>query len=367
MKYPFVASAALVASTTIASAGGLDRSYQPIGLIFEEGNFAELSFGYVSPDLTGVDVLGNSISDVAGSFGVIGGGVKYQVNDELSVSLIFDQPYGSDVVYGGNPATTMLGGTFADAESFSLTALLKFQVSENVSVFIGPRYLRASGEIGLSGLAYGPVSGYRVVFDDAHGWGYLFGAAYEVPDIALRASLTYATAIDLDFPTAETFSGVSFGPSLDTRSMAPETLNFEFQTGVAKDTLLFGGIRWSHWSQFTLIPTQLGANLAQLDDAVTYTLGVGRRFTDKFSASAALSYESGGSDDLVSPLAPTNGFTALAIGARYQVTERVRITGGVRYTWVEDALPETGTPDVQRATFSDNSAWAALVKIGYSF
>ena len=72
---------------------------------------------------------------------------------------------------------------------------------------------------------------------------------------------------------------------------------------------------------------------------------------------------SGGSDSLVSPLAPTNGQTAISVGGRYKVTEKIDISGGVRYTWLGDALPETGTPDTPRGNFQDNNAVSVGLKV----
>ena len=45
MKKIFTIGAILLLTTTAATAGGLDRSGQGIGIIFEEGNAVELSFG----------------------------------------------------------------------------------------------------------------------------------------------------------------------------------------------------------------------------------------------------------------------------------------------------------------------------------
>lgn len=41
-------------TTTAANAGGLDRSGQSIGAIFEDGRYVELSYGHVMPSVTGV-------------------------------------------------------------------------------------------------------------------------------------------------------------------------------------------------------------------------------------------------------------------------------------------------------------------------
>lgn len=355
-----------------AQAGGLDRTYTPTDILWEKGNHAELSFGYVSPDLSGRDVLGNSISNVADDFSLVGGAVKVDFGGKYSFAMIYDQPYGSDVEYGGSPATTMLGGTSADAETHSITALLKYQATERISVYGGPRFLRADGEVTLSGLAYGPLSGYNVQFKKSSGVGYVAGAAYEIPDIAFRASLTYHSSIDVDFATLENLPAAVGGPGFaiptgDTNSKTPQVVNLELQSGIAKDTLLFGGVRWSEWSEFTLIPPVLDRNISQFKDIYTFKIGVGRKFSDKFSANVSISYEDGGGDDLVSPLTPYNGLTSLQLGGKYQISETVALSGAIRYTMLGDSNPETGTPDAARASFKNNDALSAGLKIGISF
>lgn len=396
MKQLAMAASVLTVAAGAAQAGGLDRTYTPIDMIFEKGNYAELSFGFVSPSISGVDnastvgfPANNSISNIAGEFGLASAGIKLDMSEKLSFSLIYDQPYGAETRYGGNPATTMLGGTAADAETHAITALLKYQATDRISVYGGPRSVRANGNITLSGLAYGGFNGYNVNFSSDTGYGYVVGGAYEIPKIAFRAALTYHSAVDLSMVATESFPAAVGGPvgipltQGVTETETPQSISLDVQSGIAKDTLLFGSVRWSEWSAFTLtppgrnLPTGLPApapavvnapgNLASLDDTITYEIGVGRRFTDKFSASIAVSYEDGGSDNLVSPLAPTNGQTAVTLGAQYKISDAVTLSGGVRYTMFGNALPETGTPDTARGNFSDNDAISAGLKLGFHF
>ena len=372
MKHSVMAAAALSLAAGATHAGGLDRTYTPVDILYEDGNYAELSFGFVSPELSGSDLLGNQISNVADEFSLFGAGVKLEFGGPFSFALLYDQPYGADTQYGGNPATTMLGGTGADAETQALTALLKYQANERVSLYGGLRAVRAEGEITLSGLAYGPANGYNVKFSSDTGVGYVLGGAYEIPDIAFRAALTYHSAVDLDMNSIENIPVTAGGPGFPiptaaTNTETPQSIALDVQTGIAANTLLFGGIRWSEWSAFTLTPPLLGANLAQLDDVTTYEIGIGRKFNDKLSASIAISYEEGGSDNLVSPLAPTNGQTAISVGAKYKISDAVSLSGGVRYTMFGNALPETGTPDTPRGSFRSNDAISAGLKLGINF
>lgn len=369
-----IVGAAVLLSSTASGvfAGGLDRSGQPIGVIFEEGNYAEFNFGHISPSVSGTDLLANPISNVADSFVQLSFGIKKDLSDRLSGALIVDQPYGSDVTYGGDPGTTFLGGTQAIADSLSVTALGRYKLDDRFSVHGGIRYQQVSGNITLSGLAYGGLSGYNVDLATGSDWGYVVGGAYEIPDIALRVALTYQSEITHDLPTVENIAL----SSPDTEIVSPASINLDFQTGIAEDTLLFGGVRYQEWSKFIISPATFDAlvdpgipnsSISDLDDSTSYTIGVGRRFNERFSGSISIGYEGSGADDLVSPLAPSNGSRWVTLGGRYSLDNGVTISGGIRYTQLGDARPETGTPDVARADFTDNDAISVGFKVGYNF
>lgn len=380
MKKIIAAPAALALLSSPVLAGGLDRTGQPIGLIFEEGNYAEISFGHADPSLTGRDIPSlnpaqTPTGNVGQSFNQIGAGVKFDVNEKVSVAIIYDQPWGSDVSYptaDANPLTpgsVLLGGTRAFSESDALTGLVRYKFNENFSVHGGIKYQQISGNIALNGLAYGGpppagLTGYTVSIDRDGAIGWVAGAAYEIPDIALRVALTYHSEITHSFDTRE---NILPGLVSQTEVKTPQSVNLDFQTGIAQDTLLMGGIRWADHSVVNLQPVGIGGiDLIELEDSTTFTLGVARRFNEKLVGSISYSYEDSGSDDLVSPLAPTNGFQSLTVGLQYTL-DKVKISGGIRYTDLGDAFAETGTPDTARTSFTDNDAVSFGFKVGYYF
>lgn len=368
MKPIFLASAATATLTLAAgsaAAGNLDRTQTPIDIIFEKGNYGEISLAYTQPSLSGRDNLGNPIGNVAKDFGLVGGGFKLQFTDRFAIAVIYDQPYGVDVAYGGNPAATLLGGTQAEATSDALTLLARYNVTDRVSVYGGPRVVNAKGDITLSGLGYGALNGYNVKFASDQGLGYVLGAAYEIPDIAFRAALTYHSEVDLEMSATETFpAGVPVMTGA-TASTLPQSVKLQVQSGVAKDTLVFGSVRWSEHSAFTLDPPSPAPNLATMNDSWTYEIGVGRRFTEKFSANMTYIYEDEKGNNLVSPLAPTHGRQSLSVGGKYQVNEMLNVSGGIRYTWLGDALAAPG--GIPRGTFTNNDAISVGVKLGVNF
>ena len=362
----FLSSAAVIAlSTSAAMAGGIDRSGQGLGALFEKGRYLELSFGYVQPDVSGNDVAafgGGPSGDVAADYAQLGLSYKYDINEKLSFALNVDQPFGADVLY--DTTSVALGNTTAVANATAVTGIMRYKFSDAVSVHGGLRAQKADAFIRLQGAAYGPLSGYEVNLSSDTALGYVVGVAYEKPEIALRVALTYNSAIEHEFETTENISAAV----TTTTTKTPRSVNLDFQTGVAAGTLVFGQIRWVDWTQMVLTPATFGAatggaSLINLEDTITYTLGVGRKFSDTWSGAFSLTYENS-TGPLVSPLAPTDGRFGATLAGIY-TRENMKITAGINYTMLGDADPATA--GAARANFSGNTALGIGVKVGFSF
>ena len=350
MKKFVTVGAALMLTTTAAYAGGIDRSGQSIGAIFEDGKYVELSYGYVMPSVTGTDPFTTGSDNIAPDYGNVGLAFKTDLDDKVSLALIIDQPFGANVSYDN--AAYLIGGSGANVETTSITAVGRYKFNENVSVFFGPRYLSASGD--YTAAQFGTVL-YTSTYASGSGTGYVAGAAYERQDIAMRVALTYSSAIDLEL------DGTGAGGLGDLTATMPQSVNLEFQSGVAADTLVFGSVRWAEWSQAHITDAVFGELVSWDDDVLTYTLGVGRKFSDKFSGAVSVGYEKelGGA---VSNLSAKDGYTSISVGGTYTLDNGIELTGGVRYIMVGDATTET-----IGAVFADNSAVAVGLKVAYNF
>jgi long-subunit fatty acid transport protein len=348
MKH-ILGTTALIAMASGAFAGGVDRSGQSVGVIFEEGTYAEFSLGLVNPDVSGT-LGGANSGNVAESYTQIGAAYKWNYGGDWDAAVIFHQPFGADVDY---PTGTgyPLAGSNATLSSLGISGVAQYNLDGGMSVFGGVRAESLEMDVTLSG-------GYVASGDKTWGFGYLIGAAYERPDIALRVALTYNSAIDYEIDTNENIAGDS-----TTDVTSPQSVNLEFQTGIAADTLLFGSVRWADWEQFQISPIGFATanpaspNLVSFDDATTtFSLGVGRRINENWSAAVTLGYEEAGGTP-VSNLGPTDGSRSIGVGATY--TEgNIKITGGARYIEPGDATTTIG------ANFEGNSAIALGLKIG---
>ncbi|MBW7922283.1 MAG: hypothetical protein H3C51_09310 [Rubellimicrobium sp.] len=353
------AGAALLMTAGAAGAAGLDRSGQPVGVLFQPGNYAELSFGFVRPDVSGT-VGGGAFSsgNMAGDYSQLSFALKMDLNDRLSFAVIVDQPYGASVSYPAG-GSYPLAGTTAEISSQAVTGLLRYRIDDRFSVYGGLRGVAMDGEVNMIMSSPLPSGTYNASFDRATALGYVVGVAYEIPDIALRAALTWSSATDFSSATSQIAGGSSLPPSTTEITM-PQQITLDFQTGIAANTLLMAQVKWVEWTATNISPTGYPNLVHYEHDRMSYSLGIGRKFSDSFSGAITLGYEPP-TDAPVLNLSGTDGQYSLQVGGTY-TTGNVSFTGGLRYVWLGDA-----TTEGLGADFRDNHAVALGLSVGYRF
>jgi len=348
-----VAVALSIAVTGAVQAGGIERTSQSVGILFEVGRYAEFSIGSVSPKVSGV-VTGSSLAsgNMAADYTSLSLGYKQPIGKNLDIALIIDEPVGANVSYPASATPYPLAGATATLDSTAYTGLMRYKFPNKMSLIGGFRLQSLGGKVDLPGP-------YKLRVAQDKQLGYVAGVAYEKPEIALRASLTYNSEIKHTFNDVKENDNVSVPFS----TTIPKSVNLEFQSGVAKDTLVFGSVRWVEWSKFDITPygyfTSQNDSLADSkNDKTTYNLGVGRRLNDKWSAAVSLGYEAS-SGVVVGNLSPTDGSKSIGLGVSYKM-KKTKVTAGVRYVKVGDAKTSF-------ATFKDNSAVGFGIKVGHTF
>lgn len=370
-----------VAATLVATAalpGGIDQSGQPVTLVFQEGDYAELTLGYVMPRISAEGgAPGTTTENAYGDLPDFSGGIKRRFGERLSAAVIVDQPYGVIVNYDLDyPAGGFAyAGTSAEPRSLGVTGLLRYAIAPHWSLHGGLRAIRFGGEATLRGWGFGPaLDGYSWEGDDAWGLGYVAGVAYEVPEIALRVALTYGSRTELTLDSVETHvldpaTGAFGTVRSETAITMPQSVNLDFQTGVAADTLLYGSVRWVAWKDWTVAPPGLalvtgGVPLVRLEsDVFTYRLGLGRQFTETVAGAFEVAHETGRGADMTA-LDPYDGYTALSVGGTYAMASGLELSGGLSYSFLGDAETEVNGA---RARFDGNDAVSAAVRVGWRF
>jgi len=430
-----------LAAAPLSQAAGLDRSGQDITGFFNEGVYAEIDYAYISTDITGHDdgsaigispikdeyVKGkpiNNITDDAYTF--MRYGVKADVNDNISIGVFYDEPWGAEVRHSGDnnfvsnadqqiglpvPGTadfisvpitdidTRIGEPGYDSASNvkvfteTWTGLLGVK-SNGFQVYGGPVLQKAEAEVHLRGNAYGPLTGYDAAVNSDTAMGWIAGVAYSKPEIALNAALTYRSEIDHETPISETMpalnneiiqaviredgytGALSDSATTDTTVTTPKSVNLNLQTGLSKEYQLLGtlDVRWVPWSDFQIVPPLYNAfskvaepnGLPLIDydkDQWQVDVGLAKRFNEKLAGTVVVGWDSGAGNP-VSSLGPVDGYWSFGGGVKYNVTPEWAISAGGKYLMFGDATAKLPNGYIV-GDFQDNDGYAAGVKLSY--
>ncbi len=354
-KHAMAAAALTIATAGVAHAGGIGRDGDRSQILFEDGkNYLEFSVATVHPNVSG-SLLGGALGsgNIQRSYQNFAFGYKHQLNEKIALGLVVNEPVGADVAYApGTPYP--FSASNAEVESLAATGYVKYNFTERVSAYGGLRVQSLTGNLAIrtAGLPLPPV--YNLNVDRDYQLGYVVGAAYQIPDIAMKVALTYESEIEHSFIDN---TGTNFDVTI------PQAVTLHAQSGIAQNTLLFGSVRWQEWTEFQIRPLDfLGGAVAiasEPSDIWTYELGIGQRFNENWSGAFTIGYEED-QGDTVGNLSGKDGFTSYGIAMKYE-KEGWEITTGIKYFDIGSTLTSIG------ANFDDNSAVAAGVKVGFRF
>lgn len=407
---------------TGAFAAALDRSGQSVSAFLQPGNYFEAGLSVLDPDVSGkvrngytpnatppsvIRLENTNLSDMGGDYQFYNAALKLQLTDYLSFGFIYDQPFGADASYSvADTGSAVAGGqglfhngtsaTAAEVDTQNLSFIFGFQPNKNFNFYAGPVYQTVKGNVQLRGLAYGGINafgGYNADIPEDSAVGWLAGAAYQIPEIALKASVTYRSEIKHKVNIDE--SSVGLGPIAgilnnatgSTDITTPQSVNLDLQTGIMANTVAFANVRWVNWKDFAIRPYAFGiaSNIAGASptinkpngfDLVAYTddqwsinTGIGRKLNDQWAGNVSVGYDTGAGNP-VTTLGPTEGYWNVGLGIQYSPAPNYFIAGGVKYFWLGDAKAQSGsqfnTPNYV-AEFENNDAIAYGMKIGYKF
>lgn len=370
-KLPFVCFAALVPFCTQAAV--YEFTPYDLNLVYSDKDKASLTYssyqynfnGDYSDDLGGGET-GKSFNDT----NVYTFGLHKSLSDKLAVSAQLYDPYNLDVSHEQG----FYDGTKAKIETQTLAITFKYQLSDSYSLHAGPTINKTSGNMTINsniasvsaGYSVGTVPSIEADFGSDTALGYVAGASFEIPDIALRASLTYQSAVDHSFNVTETSdlilsntSGATDTATSDSDFSLPKAIMFDFQTGIAEGTLLTFTAQWREWSD-QVIETSVAGELAAYDkDAMTYKLGIAKQFSDEMAGYIQYIHEEPLEDE-VNPLAPNDGYQGIFLAGSYLMGE-VNLLAAYEYAVAKDVVDEMGT------TFEDNVIQGITLGAEYFF
>lgn len=326
-KKIFILGIASICTSTLHAAA-FDKTGQSVAAFLQLGNYFEASLGITDADLSGVESGTNpshhSISDIANTDYRPTAALKLQLALQYSFGLLYDQPFGADTEYSGvngfvaTPKDTVMlpgitttglasatlghaptGNAKSEFDIQNLSFILGYQPTKNWNLYAGPVYQTFKSQVELRGNVFSLYNGYDFHTKTVSDLGWLAGLAYQIPEKAVKVSLTYRSAITHKVNATEnaplidmlsTQQGrdlvnqhldymISIGqmtpqkkaylnqiianlPEQEdtgtTKFKSPDSVNLEFQTGLRQGTLLFGSLRWVNWSDLALQPYRFG-------------------------------------------------------------------------------------------------------------
>lgn len=361
-------SLALSGGILTAHAGGLERSSQDFDILFEDGNVVETGATFVTPQRKLKNIRGNPFPvnpvpnqnlgkpfdtevDEGKSYWVPKVSAKIQLTDDLGCAVQYREPWGIDTDSGINNARMFSAiEQKISSRDYGLNCAYRFAITDKgfLRILGGISYQELKGkQTKISPLSSTSFANSNLdVEDSAVGWR--IGAAYEIPEIALRASLVYQSKINYDLDGTVTVAPIGTGLSFTTPVIGsvatPQSVEFKFQTGIAPDWLALASIKWTDWKSITKVGFNnsgdapflmgqfpIGSEVTSLDlyykDGWTLMGGIGHKFNDKWSGAATLTWDRGTTTGLTSQ----TDVWLLGLGANYKATEHLefRLAGAV--------------------------------------
>jgi len=339
-----------IALAEAANAGGLERDGYNIDLLYEPGFAAEATATYVLPERKLNNVVDTNPANGIGYDGMGGGaangvkttpgywipriGFKAGIGESIDCLANYSEPWGVH----SDPGLNWMGAndnieTKVNSHSYAATCSYRFQAGPGQLRFIGGLFYQQLD--GFQERLVAPVpfltgsnlfgNGIGRLNMSADGTGWRIGTAYEIPEIALRASLVYNSEVKLNeisgtldlrqIPGFINPANPLLGKSTDVTGSAamPQSLELRVQSGIAPDWLAFGSVKWVQWSKLQSVLFCSEATLAtgpctpshrdtSLDllyrDGWTVIGGVGHKFNDQWAGAVSLTWDRGTSTGL---------------------------------------------------------------------
>ena len=375
MRKTIITGASLVTlSAGMAQAGGFELQTLDTSMMYADGNVGSISIADIDASVSGTanGVTVDTVKDQRVT------NLGFKINAGMVDVGLYTYRSGAIQLSGGNT----VGGNYApsgDVDINSTTLMASYNLNENISFL---------GGITQNNVTNGNVTTIKGSYDIQSGskTGYVLGAAYSMPDIAFRTEVLYQPASKITTKTSydgskETaYTAVNALLGLAARSLSgdydmevsrPESLTVNLQSGIAADTLIFASYHRAKWSDAPVVldvASAAGGLVAPkinetFDDSEKFTIGVGRKFSDKLSGSLSYSKEEGSGDTDTSLFTFSNGRETLSAGLRYTI-DNMDISVGVSRSQLGDVTVNGGLGDI---VYEGNTVTAMGLKIAFAF
>lgn len=136
-------------SGSLTYAAGLERSQQPMAPFFEKGNYAELSYIYIKPDIESTDIFGHKVDNMMKDHSMEGATVKIAPTENSALAIMYNKPWGVDTLYPKNNLFhNSLGATQSHVEAENIGLIVGGKPdNSNFMIYGGVEYQTVSGHV----------------------------------------------------------------------------------------------------------------------------------------------------------------------------------------------------------------------------
>ncbi|MAI59201.1 MAG: hypothetical protein CML56_09565 [Rhodobacteraceae bacterium] len=357
-----LAAASILPSGILAE--GLERVNIDPSFMFESGSYAEVSYGSSSPSIPAAVTGLGTIDNVAETVTATTFAVKTAIGDKIDFGL-WSTSNGNGVNLDWGNAI----GITADLSMPTMAAMVRYRLSDSMSIIGGLKRVSIDNgsSVSLPITAAGITTGTWTL-SSASATTSVYGIVNEIPSIAMRMTVLMegAAALDIDTNYSQTVGGVTTAYTGVAKASVGDATTISLQTGIAPNTLLFGSLKLSNWKddqvQIPLSGTAARATISTFEDGQSYTIGLGRKFSDNLSGSASYFRDPASDCDSVSALSPKCETSSISLGAKYSINDRATLSLGTTWTQYGDAT--VGAP---AATTTSSNQTSYGFKLGFKF
>ncbi len=381
MKKNLFATILSVASLSAASvfAVGPDSSgsgTQDYSFILDSGNSISVSRSTSTPKVSGTHPDGYVLNSGYNATSNTSIEAKWDYNGTM-LGISTSSPYLIDLVYSDGIMTN----SGAKVTSNETAIVVSRSMGDGFKFFGGLRLNQFKASInypfygGLANPTFAVAGGYQFNLDTGTGTGFAIGAAYEIPQILLRASIQYNSEIKhSNAEIAEVMAGIGQQFSEPNDMIAPSSMIIKLRSAITPRMLAFANWRSSQYKKFRvhgpLNTTLVGSDIYNPQSGTDYTIGIGLKINDNLNVLVGTgrgqSTDSGG---LADALAPFKGSTFNFIGGTLKVNDKVELNAGYSIIAFGDDIAGVPTADGLGggAPFSDNNGTRLSIGTKVSF
>jgi hypothetical protein len=356
----------LAVSASMGHAGGWEASTLDTSLLYTEGSAGNVSTASLTPSHVASQSRQYDTTTSSVARKVLNAETRTSIAAKADlgpVSVGVNNFKSGSIQFTGGSKT---GGSWipdADATMTTTSVTAKYAISDTYDILAG---------LSMNSLAAAEISTVKGTYNVGAktSTGYLLGAAYSIPEIALRVEALYQPKSKISSASSFTETAIPGGgafvtyadnitsgameaaavgsyaasggnaivsdvASFTTTLSRPEMLTLNFQSGVNQRTLVFGSIHQATWSK-SQINAASGASTeisTAFTDTTSYSIGLGRKINDNFSVSASFKSEEGSGATGTSYFTLSNGSQGISLGGSYTM-DNTEFRAGYNYTQI---------------------------------